>query len=82
MMYKNLRFNIAIVVGALLVGGAALGLSRSQVFVDDQAYMKGMIPHHSIAILTSERADIEENGPATSQEAAEDRPVPNFEADS
>ncbi len=112
MMYKNLRFNIAIVVGALLVGSAALGLSRSQVFVDDQAYMKGMIPHHSIAILTSERADIddvrvrqladeiiaaqrreiaemdwliadiEENGPVTSQEAADDRPVPDFAAGS
>ena len=38
----------------------ALYLSRSQALVDDQAYMKGMIPHHSIAILTSERADIDD----------------------
>ena len=60
MMYKNLRANIAIVAIGLLVGGAALWLSRSQHFVDDQAYMKGMIPHHSIAILTSERADIDD----------------------
>jgi len=60
MMYRNARINVAIVVGALVVGGAALGLSRSQLLVDDLAYMKGMIPHHSIAILTSERADIDD----------------------
>ena len=42
------------------MGASALWLSRSQFFVDDQAYMKGMIPHHSIAILTSERADIDD----------------------
>jgi len=60
MMYRDARINVAIVVGALVVGGAALGLSRSQLLVDDVAYMKGMIPHHSIAILTSERADIDD----------------------
>ena len=60
MMYKNLKVNVAIIVGALVVGGTALWLSRSQTFVDDQAYMKGMIPHHSIAILTSERSDIDD----------------------
>jgi len=60
MMYRDARINVAIVVGALVVGGAALGLSRSQLLVDDLAYMKGMIPHHSIAILTSERADIDD----------------------
>ena len=31
---------------------------RSQQTVDDVAYMKAMIPHHSIAILTSTRAHI------------------------
>jgi hypothetical protein len=60
MMYKNGRVNAAIIVGALVLGTAALTLSRSQYFVDDQAYMQGMIPHHSIAILTSERADIDD----------------------
>ncbi|GAB3141502.1 DUF305 domain-containing protein [Marisediminicola antarctica] len=60
MMYKNVKINVAIILGALVLGSVALGLSRSQVFVDDQAYMKGMIPHHSIAILTSERADIDD----------------------
>ncbi len=60
MMYRNVKVNTAIILTALVVGGAALGLSRSQVLVDDVAYMDGMIPHHSIAILTSERAGIED----------------------
>ena len=60
MMYKNLKVNVAIIVGALVVGGSALWLSRSQTLVQDEAYMKGMIPHHSIAILTSERAHLED----------------------
>ena len=51
---------MVIVALALLLGGGALYLSRSQALVDDTAYMDGMIPHHSIAILTSERADIDD----------------------
>ena len=47
-------------VGAVVLMGTSLWLSRSQHFVDDREYMKGMIPHHSIAILTSERADIDD----------------------
>lgn len=60
MMYRNRNINLAIVGLALVLGGTALYLSRSQALVDDQAYMRGMIPHHSIAILTSERADIDD----------------------
>jgi hypothetical protein len=59
-MYRDVRVNVAIVLVALVVGTGALALSRTQVLVDDRAYMKGMIPHHSIAILTSERADIDD----------------------
>ena len=110
MMYRNRAYNVALVAVALLLGAGGLYLSRSQVLVDDQAYMNGMIPHHSIAILTSERADIDdvrvreladeiieaqrteiaemrwlvddiaENGVVTSQEEAEQRPVPELEA--
>jgi hypothetical protein len=43
-----------------VLGGTALYLSRSQALVEDESYMKAMIPHHSIAILTSERAGIED----------------------
>ena len=38
----------------------ALFLVRSQATVGDVSYMRAMIPHHSIAILTSERANIED----------------------
>ena len=39
----------------------ALGLVREQKStVGDILWMKAMIPHHSIAILTSERADIQD----------------------
>jgi len=57
-MYTNRGVNIAIFVGALVVFGASLWLVRSQVTVQDRSYMKAMIPHHSIAIMTSGRANI------------------------
>lgn len=57
-MYRNSRVNLAIYVVSLVVFVAALFLVRSQVTVQDSAYMSAMIPHHSIAILTSERAQI------------------------
>ncbi len=57
-MYENRSRNIAIVVAAALVFTGALWLVRSQQTVADVSWMKAMIPHHSIAILTSERAHI------------------------
>ncbi|MBZ2208432.1 DUF305 domain-containing protein [Massilia soli] len=57
-MYKDKGRNVAIYVGAVLVFGASLWLVRSQSTVDDVSYMRAMIPHHSIAIMTSERAKI------------------------
>ena len=57
-MYTNRRRNIAIVISAIVVFAAALWLVRSQRTVDDVDWMRAMIPHHSIAILTSERARI------------------------
>ncbi|CAN5761544.1 hypothetical protein BH23CHL7_BH23CHL7_04590 [soil metagenome] len=59
-MHPNKRANVAIIVGALGVGAVSFYLSQSQILVDDRSYMQGMIPHHSIAILTSERAGIED----------------------
>ena len=59
-MYKNKKANIAIFAGSLIVFAASLFLVRSQVTVQDNAWMKAMIPHHSIAIMTSERAEIDD----------------------
>lgn len=57
-MYSHRRLNVAIAAGSVLVFAVALWLVRSQATVEDVAYMKAMIPHHSIAILTSTRAHI------------------------
>ncbi|MDR6582386.1 hypothetical protein HBH1_01840 [Herbaspirillum sp. BH-1] len=59
-MYKSRRVNIAIFVGSIIAFAGALWLVRSQETVDDISYMKAMIPHHSIAIMTSERAHIKD----------------------
>jgi len=60
-MYKNLKKNIAIYVGSLVLFLGALGFVRAQEpVIGDVLYMKAMIPHHSIAILTSRRADIDD----------------------
>ena len=60
-MYKNKKKNIVILIGSVVLFLGALGLVREQKStVDDVLWMKAMIPHHSIAILTSERADIQD----------------------
>jgi len=57
-MYKKRGVNIAIFAGSVVVFSASLWLVRSQQTVEQVSWMKAMIPHHSIAILTSERATI------------------------
>ena len=59
-MYTDRRINIAILVGSVVVFAVSLWLVRSQETVDDVSWMRAMIPHHSIAILTSERAHIKD----------------------
>jgi hypothetical protein len=108
-MYKNLKGNIAIVAASLLLLGVGVFLDRSPTTVQGPSWMSSMIPHHSMAITRSERAeiedvrvcqlaveiseaqrweiletdwlieDIERNGPATTPEEAESRPVPEYE---
>lgn len=57
-MYKNKVANTMILVGCVGIFALTLWLVRSQATVADVSWMKAMIPHHSIAILTSERANI------------------------
>ena len=60
-MYKNKKKNIAILAGSFILFVSALGLVRAQKpIIGDILYMRAMIPLHSIAILTSERADIQD----------------------
>jgi hypothetical protein len=57
-MYSSVRLNVAIFAGAAIVFAISLWLVRSQATVSGPSYMRAMIPHHSIAIMTSERAQI------------------------
>lgn len=57
-MYKNGKLNTAIVIGSSLLFVGALVMERSQSFVQDEEFMRSMIPHHSSAILVSENADL------------------------
>lgn len=111
-MYRNPKVNAGIVAGAVALFALGTFLVRSQTTVQARSYMSAMIPHHSIAILTSERseiadvrvcrlaveiveaqrreisemewliADIGSNGVADTVEAADARPVPEFEGTS
>ncbi len=57
-MFRNWKANVAILFGAVALFAAGLFLARSETTVQDHSYMSAMIPHHSIAILTSERSEI------------------------
>ncbi|WP_144097311.1 DUF305 domain-containing protein [Croceicoccus sediminis] len=57
-MYKDKTKNFIILAVGALVFAVALWLVRSQATVNDEEYMSAMIPHHSIAIMTSARAEI------------------------
>ena len=59
-MYPSRAVNIAIFAGSVVVFALSLWLVRSQATVGGANYMRAMIPHHSIAIMTSERAGIED----------------------
>lgn len=59
-MYRNRKKNIAVYAGSFLLFVTSLYLVRVQEPIEDVLYMKAMIPHHSIAIMASKRADIED----------------------
>ena len=57
-MYRTFLTEVLVMTGAVIGFSLFLFLARSQTTVDDQAYMKAMIPHHSFALLTNRRAKI------------------------
>lgn len=59
-MYKNKKHNMMVYAASIVIATLSLWLMRSQATVDQVSWMKAMIPHHSIAILTSDRASIQD----------------------
>jgi uncharacterized protein (DUF305 family) len=59
-MYPDKKINMGIIISGIVVFIVALIALRSQTPIGDVQYMKAMIPHHSSAILTSERANIQD----------------------
>lgn len=57
-MYRSRRANLLVVGLCVAVFGAGLWLVRTQATIGDRGWLEGMIPHHSIAILTSENANL------------------------
>ena len=57
-MYDNKKLNTVIMGLSVLLVVGSFGLIQNQVGVDDTAWMRAMIPHHSTAIMTSENASL------------------------
>jgi hypothetical protein len=57
-MYEGMAAKVAVLAVAAVVGGVLLAVNRSQALIGDEAFMKSMIPHHSIAINNARRASI------------------------
>jgi uncharacterized protein (DUF305 family) len=60
MMYKNKRLNMIIIIAGIAAFALSLIGVRTQTFVGDVQYMRGMIPHHSIAIMVSKKAHLKD----------------------
>jgi uncharacterized protein (DUF305 family) len=59
-MYENKKWNYAILATSVVVFFLTLGALRNQVGIKDVQYMKAMIPHHSSAIMVSQKATFED----------------------
>jgi hypothetical protein len=57
-MYAGPKTKLAILVGSIVLGVIVLAINRQQTLIGDVAFMKSMIPHHSIAINNARKADI------------------------
>lgn len=59
-MFSNKRLNVALYVVSIAVFVGAFGAIRAQTFVGDEQLSRSMIPHHSVAIKTCERASLDD----------------------
>jgi peptidoglycan/LPS O-acetylase OafA/YrhL len=59
-MYMNKKLNYGIVAIAIVAFASCYYMLRNQVLIKDVAYMKAMIPHHSSAIMVSQKANLQD----------------------
>ena len=59
-MYKNKKANYIILTLAVVVFVGTLSMLRNQTLISDVQWMKAMIPHHSSAIMVSQKAHLED----------------------
>lgn len=57
-MYEGQRTKVVVLAGAAILGTLLLYANRSQNLVGDTAFMRAMIPHHSIAINNARKSRI------------------------
>jgi len=57
-MYDNKKTNLTLTASAIVIFIVALAGLKNQTFISDIQYMRGMISHHSSAIMTSKNASI------------------------
>ncbi len=57
-MFEGKRSKFVVMAVAVIVAAGLLAANRGQVVVDDVAFMRSMIPHHSIAINNARKASI------------------------
>jgi uncharacterized protein (DUF305 family) len=59
-MYKNKVLNYVILSTSVIVFAATLTMLRQQTLISDIQWMKAMIPHHSSAIMVSQKAHLKD----------------------
>jgi hypothetical protein len=57
-MYRGMTAKVVVLAAALVGAVALLAVNRSQALIGDTAFMRSMIPHHSIAINNARKATI------------------------
>lgn len=57
-MFPSKTLNAALLIGSAVIFVGSLALIRTQTTIDDEAFARSMIPHHSGAILMCEQASL------------------------
>jgi hypothetical protein len=59
-MFGRRNWNVGLIVGAVVLFSVTFLALQQQWLVGDKQFLRSMIPHHSIAIKTCERVDLED----------------------